>query len=330
VDLLDRYLTAIRRRLPLAQADDIIAELQDVLLTRQEEAARRLGRPLKGAEQEALIKDFGHPLVVAGRYRNRQYLIGPELYPFYVATLQTVLGIGAAVIIVMGASALMFAGGHAAGVLTRASSIAWSGLFTTIGVLTVVFFVMDRTGAAERLMNAWRPRDLPRFQDRPQARWERLSELVASAVFLLWWIGVIHLPVFWGPGAVGLHLQLGPVFHQLYWPVIAMIVLSMIAALVALLRPGALLLRIVLDLGVAAANLGLLVVIYRAGDWIEVTAVGWSPDALARLEAGLHHGMQALLAMIGLIWIVKAAARSWRLLKALMGDRSGTPAAAAR
>ena len=63
--LLDRYLEAVRRRLPRNQRDDIGAELRDVLLSQieAEEASRR--RPLTDDEVAEMLKRFGRPMSVA-------------------------------------------------------------------------------------------------------------------------------------------------------------------------------------------------------------------------------------------------------------------------
>src|SRR6185369_11222751 len=95
MNLVERYLAAIERG--QAQAADIKAELRDVLLSRIEEQEEKLGHPLTRAELEALLVDFGHPLVVAGRYRRIQHLIGPEVFPFWWAALKTTLAVLAGV-----------------------------------------------------------------------------------------------------------------------------------------------------------------------------------------------------------------------------------------
>src|SRR5690348_4783961 len=82
MDMLDRYLAAIARELPKAQASDIAAELRDTLLSQIEERETELGRPLAKGELEALLIAFGNPLEVAGRYRKTQHLIGPEVFPY--------------------------------------------------------------------------------------------------------------------------------------------------------------------------------------------------------------------------------------------------------
>ena len=82
MDLIERYLAAAARNLPGQLAADITAELRDVLLSRVEEQEATLGRPIDRAELEKILIDFGHPLVVAGRYRKVQHLIGPAVFPF--------------------------------------------------------------------------------------------------------------------------------------------------------------------------------------------------------------------------------------------------------
>ncbi len=67
MDLLDRYLSAVRRNLPAKDADDIVAELRDVLLERAEAREAALGRPLGREEWDALLVAFGHPLTIAAR-----------------------------------------------------------------------------------------------------------------------------------------------------------------------------------------------------------------------------------------------------------------------
>ena len=84
--LVDRYLRAVRDYLPRGQQDDIINELSDNLQSRIEDEAAARGRPLSETEEAAILKEFGHPMAVAARYRGDERsvtfggrLIGPEL-----------------------------------------------------------------------------------------------------------------------------------------------------------------------------------------------------------------------------------------------------------
>ena len=56
MELLDRYLQAVRFWLPKAQQQDIIAELSSDLHSQIEDRETELGRPLNEAELEAILK----------------------------------------------------------------------------------------------------------------------------------------------------------------------------------------------------------------------------------------------------------------------------------
>lgn len=59
IDLIDRYLIAVRRQLPRDLEADIASELADSLRSEAEEHERAAGRPLTPDEQAALLKKRG-------------------------------------------------------------------------------------------------------------------------------------------------------------------------------------------------------------------------------------------------------------------------------
>ena len=91
MELLDRYLQAVRKHLPWQRQDDIIAELRANLEAQLEEKEAELGRPLTAVEMEDWIKQLGSPLQMAAHYRPQQYLIGPTLFPIYRNVLKIAL-----------------------------------------------------------------------------------------------------------------------------------------------------------------------------------------------------------------------------------------------
>src|SRR5262245_9915751 len=93
MQLLERYLQQVREYLFRGRRDDIVKELGDNILSQMEDKAQELGRPLTEAEQAAILKQHGHPLVAAARYRRLplQQLIGPSLFPLYWYMLQAAL-----------------------------------------------------------------------------------------------------------------------------------------------------------------------------------------------------------------------------------------------
>ena len=56
MELIERYLQAVKFALPQAQQDDIIKELRDNILSQVEDKEAELGRPLAGSEQVELLK----------------------------------------------------------------------------------------------------------------------------------------------------------------------------------------------------------------------------------------------------------------------------------
>jgi hypothetical protein len=79
--VVDRYLMAVRIFLPRSAQRDIIAELSDDIQTRIGDREGTLGRPLSAAEQEAIVAEFGHPALLAGRYGPRRPI--SLVFPFY-------------------------------------------------------------------------------------------------------------------------------------------------------------------------------------------------------------------------------------------------------
>ena len=80
MELIERYLESVKFWLPRRQKDDIIAELSDDIHAQVEEKKETaLGRNLNEAEVEAILKQRGHPLLVANRFLPQESLIGPSL-----------------------------------------------------------------------------------------------------------------------------------------------------------------------------------------------------------------------------------------------------------
>src|SRR5579863_8750966 len=91
MELLDRYLQAVKKHLPLRRQDDIIAELRANMESQLEDKESELGRPLTTGELEDWLKKMGSPIMVAARYQPQKYLIGPAIFPVYWYILRMVI-----------------------------------------------------------------------------------------------------------------------------------------------------------------------------------------------------------------------------------------------
>jgi hypothetical protein len=317
MDLIDRYLDTVRLFLPRDQRDDIAAELRDVLFTRREEKEAALGCPMTRKEDEALLHDYGHPLVVAARYGRQQYLIGPELYPIYAFVLMIVLAAIGVSALITGVVAVTAGGGDPARGLGAALNVAWTGGFAAIGVVTAIFAVLQRTGASQRIALDWRVRDLPRItRRRPRQPWlEHAAGIVFLTLFLFWWVGLVRL---WTPdiplrtGGV-LHFAFAPALHDLY-----LLMLALVAGAIAVhtlmlagreLRSIALALDAVLQVALA----GMAGVALGAGHWVAVSGAGVDPAALAKVNQGVNIGAEATLIVVICVALARLALCVWRL-----------------
>ena len=61
MDLLDRYLQAVKKHLPWKRQDDILAELRANMESQLEDKEAELGRPLTQGEAEDWLRKMGSP-----------------------------------------------------------------------------------------------------------------------------------------------------------------------------------------------------------------------------------------------------------------------------
>jgi len=318
MDLIDRYLTAIRWNLPRAKADDIIAELGDVIASRVEDREEALGRPLSRDETSALLRDFGHPLAVAARYGTQQYLIGPEIFPFYFFALKIVLAIVAAVIVVTSLAQALFSQRGGAQALAQGFDGALWSLLANAGLVTLIFVVIERTGWLTSYLRNWKPEQLPDLSDlklKPKKMWESAFEVAAGIAILLWWAGLIHIPSFYS-NIPGLKVEPAPIWAQLYWPIFALLAVQLVANIVQWLRPRWRVLHAAFAVAIAAGGVALLAAIHRAGEWVILVPNGTSASEVADIEKSLHLALSITIVAVGLVWIGQALAALWRLWRA--------------
>jgi len=158
--LIDRYLHAVRSFLPASRQDDIIRELSDDIYSQAADREEALGRPLTDAETGALLRQFGHPMLLAAKYRPQRQLIGPPLFPFYWFALKTALG---AALIVHGAIALaMVVGGQPADrIIGPLAAFPFGPAVTVFGWVTLAFAGIQMVMPHLRGIDAWNPDRLP-------------------------------------------------------------------------------------------------------------------------------------------------------------------------
>jgi uncharacterized membrane protein len=144
MELIERYLQAVKFALPQEQREDIIKELRDNLLSQIEEKEAELGHPLSEDEQVELLKKLGSPMRLASRYRKQQYMIGATMFPIYWKVLKASLGL--AFLVLVAASIATAAAGktlmESLGVLFRYPGVA----LMTFAWITLAFSALEFFG----------------------------------------------------------------------------------------------------------------------------------------------------------------------------------------
>jgi len=204
-ELLDRYIHSLKMMLPPEKVEDIAAEIRSNLESLAEDRAAELGRDLRSAEMSAILKQHGHPMVVASRYRDRpgRGLISPDLFPLYWFTLRAVFGVWVTVRMIV--AVFQFQGTASAGsiLLRLGRDILLAGFIIAAGI-TLLFAVWEYLEGKFRYSERWKPESLPPVTTPrvwPPTPLRPLFQIVNGVVWLIFWTMALFVPQFfwvWG------------------------------------------------------------------------------------------------------------------------------------
>ncbi len=246
MELLDRYLQAVKKHLPWQGQDDIMAELRVNLESQLEDKQAALGRPLTTGETEDWLKEIGPPLHVAARYQPQQYLIGPSVFPTYYFVLRTAFFWAAIVYSIVSIIQIFASPAPSGGAVFEAFLRLPGILLTTAAWITLTFAVIEFAfthypGLFPVMPGSpanWTPSSLPPLEKQPASETTPRSYAHAAAevVFgclMLSWLLLIpkHPSVLLGPGAAYLQafpFQLAYVCVLFFWGIVSLNLLQLI------------------------------------------------------------------------------------------------------
>jgi hypothetical protein len=240
MDLLDRYLQAVRFWLPKSQKqDDLIAELGEDLRSQIEAKEEELGRPLDKNEVGEILKRCGPPMIVGARLGPKHYLIGPGLFPIYTFVLKMVLFwiLVPVFIFIVGPTHLASSKDLGSAIASTIGDL-WSGLFIAAGVITLVFAILERTNAQVAAACKWNPDSLPplRTTERKPSMLKVVCELGFGVFGLVWLLLLPQHPwMILGPAAA--FLKAAPMWHTFYIPILLLGVFGLLRGAITLGRP---------------------------------------------------------------------------------------------
>jgi hypothetical protein len=323
MNLLDRYLNAVRFWLTGAQKDDIIAELAEDLRSAIAADEAALGRALTNEDMVRLLRRRGHPIVVAARYLPQRSLIGPALFPVYVFVLKIVALCFIAPWIVAWV-AVMFSGPSGSGAHTGLAGklvsiwgASWMSIFGAFGIVTMVFAAIERLQTRTGLFQNWDPRKLPpAFTEIPRST--SAFEVAALLTFGIWWVAVMSSrEIVFAPSV---RLTLTPLWPYFFWGNLAIVAHNVALSAVNLMRPYWTARRAWLRLASDAAGAALFCAFMRIGlfESISVASVPAARTAEIVRQFNLWSGRALPLAIVAGVWLV-----TWDAMRLLRLRRRG-------
>jgi hypothetical protein len=333
MDLIARYLQAVRFWLPKRQQDDIIAELSQDLNAQIEEQEERLGRRLNDLEVETLLRQRGSPIQVANKYLPQQSLIGPLLFPIYtfilkVVTLCLLIPAGVSVIAGMVSGSLRnVVAGSWQPPFAHIGAQLWSAWFSAMAVVTLIFAILERTQVKTEILEKWDPRKLPPL--RPKHLIPRANSAIEVAVnlcVLVWWGWNMAAPLELRFGYV--HVLLKAEWFLFFWCILGLTVASTVLAAVNFVRPwwtpARLAARLCLDLAGAVFFCWVL----KPNLIAAITWPGAAPEKAALVVNQVNLWLDRMFPFAVFVCLLIAAINAWRLVSLLRKTGTGAMRAA--
>ncbi len=336
IDLIDRYLQAVRFWLPKThRQEDLIAELGEDLRSQIEDRETELGHPVDDAEMAAILRRCGSPMMVAGHLGPRRYLIGPALFPIYAFVLKMVLVwiLVPVFLVILGPINVANSGGNWGSAIGTTLANLWSGLFIAAGIVTLVFAIVERTSANLGAECKWDPLKLPpvRKQERKTSLAQTSCELIFGFFGLVWLLLLPHYPVLiLGPAAA--FLKAAPLLHTFYVPLLALAAFGLVRSATVIARPQWTALPLWSQLLQTALTLILLHFVLKAagqtpnGDWHPfVVAAGAAKNSAQTIRVAAIVNVSILLSLAG-TWLglsIAGVVQTWQVLHYLRKRISG-------
>jgi hypothetical protein len=322
MQLLDRYLTAVKFWLPKSQRDDIAAELAANLQSEIDDRAASLGRPLAEAEVGALLKQHGSPLLVASRYQNEsrtvnfgRQLIGPVVFPFYWIAVKVTL-----LLLVPGVVASVFLLGDRQSIpgLVQAVLRVVRLSLPALLIVTLVFAVIDwslrRFHLIEKWTGGWDPGSLPSAdsQRKQVRRSSSIAGIIIQSLFILWWMQHSSIPLLVITKA-GAQVHFAPVLASLHFPILVIAFICLAQHWISLVEPGWRWLPPLTGMITSAAGLFVLYPVLKTRALVIINDPNGVPIS-AREMSQIGHALS--LGVLGLFVgiLIAAIIYAWRLV----------------
>ena len=321
MNLLERYLQAVAQYLAPGTREDVLAELRVNLEAEMDARAEEKQGPLTESEAAAILKAHGRPMLVAARYMPQHYLIGPEVFPFYLLTLRKAAPLVVLLYFVAHVAGFIFAPNPGAFAASMARSfvqlvpvllIFWGSVTLTFAILEYV----HRQHGQGAGWNEWDPAKLPSLAHPPKEKSlaTRIADLVVHCLWMLYVFAIPRHPfLVLGPGVLfltTLSASFAPVWRPFYISIIVLLLAQLVIKLMALARGKH---RWEAPLVLLTKFLGLVPTALLA--LTNVYFVPTSPAANLHVLAQINYWLNASFKIVLVIVVISLVVESWQYFR---------------
>jgi hypothetical protein len=319
MELLERYLQSVGKYLPKGKRSDIVAELRANILEQVEDKEAELGRPLTIEEEEQILRQYGHPMLVATRYLPQQHLIGSVVFPYYWFTLK--VSIPLALLAYTVAMSLSFASqpvtiGRIVGVFLGYPQIAINVAVWVTIVFAIMDFAQSKYVKNNKVLYAWNPRNLPALEPKGDSRSQSIFEVIMSGIGVLWLLSVPKMPfLMLGPAESFLkYIQPAPIWHTMYWSFVGLLAVQWLIEIVALFNSSWRRVRPILGLAGQAIGLVIIYLLLQTSEYVVLTEAGRSLQQYQSIAETINTNFPTALKVAFVVSILQMLLKTGKLI----------------
>lgn len=187
-ELLERYLRAVSRYLPINKRADISKEIESLVLDIGEERYNNIDIDEK--RMESILIELGKPSKLAAKYKENRPMIGEELLPIFKMVLLIVCSVTLVISLIEFSFSVSTMSAAEMGLHFLELFSSMTGV---VGTIFIIFVILERLIKNKSEIDfdngSWKIKDLPQSSEKIPGR----AEIIAGLIFSVIAIAVINI-----------------------------------------------------------------------------------------------------------------------------------------
>ena len=143
-----------------------------------------------------------------------------------------------------------------------------------------------------------------------------LLGLVFALTFLIWWLGLVHVPEISSWGGQPVRFVPAAIWTTMYYPILVSLLASIAIYLVDLVRPWRSITVSLIDLALGVYNVVIVAMVLRAGHFVEVIGDPRHADVLTRADRFINASVEWTFIVLGAVFILDMLYEIWLMTHA--------------